>query len=261
LYGLFYYKEQGIKKVKTAIPLKESWKLADYLVNSEDEKEPISIELVYNKAIKGELLKLNKCQESQAAAAQSKEPKHFSIYECIDMFTKPELLDKENLWYCNVCKDHKQATKTMELYKTPKILILHLKRFRTNRVSSIGSFFFTSSSSKITSLVDFPIKGLDMRKYVLGKTEDTPIYDLIAISNHYGGLGGGHYTAFAKNHFKDQWYDFNDSSVSKQDPEDLVSEAAYVLFYRKRDNGSNPVLNGEDVTSPNKTNKSNSSQN
>lgn len=25
------------------------------------------------------------------------------------------------------------------------------------------------------------------------------IYDLYAISNHFGGIGGGHYTAFAKN--------------------------------------------------------------
>lgn len=26
------------------------------------------------------------------------------------------------------------------------------------------------------------------------------IYDLYAVSNHFGGLGGGHYTAYAKNH-------------------------------------------------------------
>ena len=38
-----------------------------------------------------------------------------------------------------------------------------------------------------------------------------PLYDLFAVSNHYGGLGGGHYTAYAKNNGK--WYDFNDSSV------------------------------------------------
>ena len=25
------------------------------------------------------------------------------------------------------------------------------------------------------------------------------IYDLYAVSNHFGGMGGGHYTAFAKN--------------------------------------------------------------
>jgi ubiquitin carboxyl-terminal hydrolase 4/11/15 len=38
-------------------------------------------------------------------------------------------------------------------------------------------------------------------------------YELYAVSNHYGGMGGGHYTAYAKN--KDIWYDFNDSSVHK----------------------------------------------
>jgi len=163
----------------------------------------------------------------------------------VSMFTRPELLDKDNLWYCNICKDHKQATKTMEVWKAPKILIMHLKRFRTNRVSSIGSFFFTSSSSKITSLVDFPVKGLDLRNYVLGKYEEEPMYDLFAVSNHYGGLGGGHYTAFAKNHFKDAWYDFNDSSVSRQDPAEIVTEAAYVLFYKRRDVGnSNGNING-----------------
>jgi len=25
------------------------------------------------------------------------------------------------------------------------------------------------------------------------------LYDLYAVSNHFGGLGGGHYTAYAKN--------------------------------------------------------------
>ena len=35
--------------------------------------------------------------------------------------------------------------------------------------------------------------------------------------NHYGGLGGGHYTAFGKNTRTQQWYDFNDSSVSEVD--------------------------------------------
>jgi len=40
------------------------------------------------------------------------------------------------------------------------------------------------------------------------------IYDLIGVTNHYGGLGGGHYTAYAKNNLKKLWYDFDDSSVT-----------------------------------------------
>ena len=29
-----------------------------------------------------------------------------------------------------------------------------------------------------------------------------------------GGLGGGHYTAYAKNPTKNKWYEFDDSSCS-----------------------------------------------
>jgi ubiquitin carboxyl-terminal hydrolase 4/11/15 len=233
-YQLLLQRIIGRQTNLETIPYKSSIKMNDII---QETKEPVTIELFLTKLLKNEYLKLNKCQDSPQSGSSLKEPKNYSIYECIDLFTKPELLDKENLWYCNACKDHKQATKTMEIYKTPKILILHLKRFRTNRVSSIGSFFYTSSSSKITSLVDFPVKGLDMRRYILGQSEDSPMYDLFAISNHFGGLGGGHYTAFAKNQQKDAWFDFNDSSVSRQDPNELVTEAAYVLFYKRRDSG------------------------
>eukprot|EP01016_Furgasonia_blochmanni_P046389 TRINITY_DN6677_c0_g1_i3.p2 TRINITY_DN6677_c0_g1~~TRINITY_DN6677_c0_g1_i3.p2 ORF type:complete len:184 (+),score=34.77 TRINITY_DN6677_c0_g1_i3:67-618(+) len=143
--------------------------------------------------------------------------------------------DKDNAWYCNKCKDHVQATKKIQIYKTPAILILHLKRFRTNRINSIGSYFYTAGSSKVSTFIDFPIEGLDLARYVLQKSEQPVVYDLFAVSNHYGGLGGGHYTAAAK-HFRDGvWYDFNDASVSKAGKDDVVSEAAYVLFYRRRD--------------------------
>lgn len=63
----------------------------------------------------------------------------------------------------------------------------------------------------------------------------SPYYDLFAISNHYGSLNGGHYTAFAKN-LDENWYDFNDSSVSSESPSKLISGASYLLFYRRREN-------------------------
>ena len=33
------------------------------------------------------------------------------------------------------------------------------------------------------------------------------------MDNHYGGLGGGHYTACAYNSLLNKWIDFNDSSA------------------------------------------------
>lgn len=43
----------------------------------------------------------------------------------------------------------------------------------------------------------------------------------------------GHYTAFCKN--GDDWYDFNDSSVSSVSSDSVVSSGAYVLYYKRKD--------------------------
>ena len=64
------------------------------------------------------------------------------------------------------------------------------------------------------------------------KSSKQPIYDLYAVSNHSGGLGGGHYTAYAKNNEK--WYDFNDSSVNSASSSSIISNRAYMLFYKRR---------------------------
>lgn len=60
-----------------------------------------------------------------------------------------------------------------------------------------------------------------------------PVYDLYAVSNHYGGLGGGHYTAFAQVEGQG-WAHFNDSDASPEQPSNVQSPAAYLLFYRRQ---------------------------
>jgi hypothetical protein len=65
--------------------------------------------------------------------------------------------------------------------------------------------------------------------------EVPPVYDLFAISQHYGSLGGGHYTAAAQ--YEGQgWYSFNDTSVTPLETMDPADSArsAYVLFYRRQ---------------------------
>jgi len=75
------------------------------------------------------------------------------------------------------------------------------------------SMFSGGTGQKLDSHVDFPLDGLDISKYVLGKKDDGEplIYDCFAVSNHYGNMGFGHYTAYAKNPLDDQWYTFDDS--------------------------------------------------
>ncbi len=40
--------------------------------------------------------------------------------------------------------------------------------------------------------VEFPLEDLDMSPYIINSNHGPAIYDLVAVSNHYGGMGGGH---------------------------------------------------------------------
>lgn len=111
-----------------------------------------------------------------------------SLFSCLEAFLAEEPLGPDDMWYCPGCKEHRQANKKLDLWKLPDILVFHLKRFTYSR-------YF---KNKIDTLVNFPIHDLDLSKYVTNKDGQSYLYELYAISNHYGGLGGGHYTAYAK---------------------------------------------------------------
>ena len=59
------------------------------------------------------------------------------------------------------------------------------------------------------------------------------VYDLYGICNHSGGTEGGHYTAFVKN-ANENWYLFNDTSVSRVNTDSIKTKNAYCFFYRKK---------------------------
>jgi ubiquitin carboxyl-terminal hydrolase 4/11/15 len=128
-----------------------------------------------------------------------------TLEDCFMETGKREKLSEDNAWYCNRCKELRQATKTLEIWTCPDIVVVHLKRFGGTR----------SFRDKIDVLVDYPIEGLDLTEKI-GQKEDgkSYIYDLFAVDNHFGGLGGGHYTACAKNFFDGQWYDYNGKRVA-----------------------------------------------
>lgn len=149
------------------------------------------------------------------------------LKDCISQFTNVERLGADDPWYCPKCKKHQQATKKFDIWSLPKVLIIHLKRFSFSR----------SWRDKIDTLVEFPVDNLDMSKYVLSPDEKKKkqIYNLIGVANHFGGLGGGHYTAYAKNFQLDTWYTFDDASVSPANPNGIVTRNAYVLFYQLQD--------------------------
>lgn len=126
---------------------------------------------------------------------------------------------------------------------------------------------------KIDEFVDFPIEGLDMEdrcderrvaktlvaegknleQYGIDGNLEPLVYDLCkrlrirswrwltllsdAVDNHYGGMGGGHYTATCKNMQDGKWYKFDDSHVSPAAGESdikvsLTSEGCSIVLIR-----------------------------
>uniref|UniRef100_A0A8C4PMD2 Ubiquitin carboxyl-terminal hydrolase 4 n=1 Tax=Equus asinus asinus TaxID=83772 RepID=A0A8C4PMD2_EQUAS len=210
---------------------------------------------------------------------QKKKKMAVALRDCIELFTTMETLGEHDPWYCPNCKKHQQATKKFDLWSLPKILVVHLKRFSYNRYWR----------DKLDTVVEFPVRGLNMSEFVCDLSARPYVYDLIAVSNHYGAMGVGHLhfvtcfwvssyllcclctmpaatapsirtprddtmagvssilvkcsiffvdladTAYAKNKLNGKWYYFDDSNVSLASEEQIVTKAAYVLFYQRRD--------------------------
>lgn len=103
---------------------------------------------------------MNKCKDYEPVhTTRQKTQKTIDLSECFELFQVPEELDKENTWYCAKCKEHVKAIKKLQIYRAPKVLILHLKRFKTNYYMR----------EKLSTPVLFKEKGLDISQYVLGE--------------------------------------------------------------------------------------------
>jgi ubiquitin carboxyl-terminal hydrolase 4/11/15 len=167
-------------------------------------------------------INLNSCVTHQGKDLRA-EVKGITLDNLLDYFCSDEHLEKGNEWKCGNCHKKVNITKKFSIFYVPKLLIICLKRFAK---SGYGY-------SKDGTHIDFPIENLDIGKYICGPDKDHSKYDLFAVSQHYGGCGGGHYTAVCKN-IDGNWYGYNDSSVSSTSASSAITSAAYVLFYRRK---------------------------
>ncbi|XP_023812130.1 ubiquitin carboxyl-terminal hydrolase 19 isoform X1 [Oryzias latipes] len=205
-----------------------------------DLPEDATLELVWknNERLKEYVLVSSKeleYEEDPGSLSETARAGHFTLEQCLNLFTKPEVLAPEEAWYCPKCQQHREASKQLLLWRLPNVLIIQLKRF------SFRSFIWRD---KINDMVDFPVRNLDLSKFCIGQKDDMqqpPIYDLYAVINHYGGMIGGHYTAYArlpsdKNSQRSDvgWRLFDDSTVTMVEESQVVTRYAYVLFYRRR---------------------------
>ena len=163
--------------------------------------------------------------EDDEADNQYSNSGNITLDHCLQYFTEEESLEKGNEWHCNKCKRRVMASKQIELFYLPRIMCICLTRFLKK-----GRFY---DYTKNNSLVEFPLDNLNMERYLCGPDKFHSKYDLFAVSQHFGGMGGGHYTAVCKN-IDGFWYEYDDRSLTRISPRNVCSSAAYVLFYRRQ---------------------------
>ena len=199
----------------------------DYLTKIEKEKYYFSINIHSKKELTKNNINLNVFEEKKLVnqsrySYYSSRDNSISLEDCFEGFREEETLKKGNEWYCCKCKKHVLAKKKMDLYYLPKLFVICLKRF------SKGRYW-----GKNDNIVDFKINNMNMKDFVCGPDKENSIYDCFAVSQHYGSTGGGHYTAICKN-IDGNWYGYNDSSCHRASESEVVSKAAYVIFYRRK---------------------------
>lgn len=122
------------------------------------------------------------------------------------------------------------------LSELPKVLIIHLKRYEAD--PEIPSHIIKKNDSlSYNDTID--IKGI-MSKDKLNQETKFRLFSIVA---HTGFIEAGHYKMFCQPEMDDNWYEFNDSSVTKCTkyqaiqgnygfPNDMT---AYLLFYVRLD--------------------------
>ncbi|GAA5871076.1 hypothetical protein JCM3774_005104 [Rhodotorula dairenensis] len=158
-----------------------------------------------------------------------------SLMACLETFVRDEILDRDDAWHCPRCKKERKSVKKLSLSKLPPILVIHLKRF-----SFHGPF-----SDKLETQVQYPLTGLDLTPFlppplydkrgqaIGGGPPNGYVYDLFGVTNHYGNLSSGHYTAFVRS--GKEWFNIGDSKVTPCNPKVVESaKSAYILYYTLR---------------------------
>eukprot|EP00057_Strongylocentrotus_purpuratus_P014458 XP_011668932.1 PREDICTED: ubiquitin carboxyl-terminal hydrolase 19 [Strongylocentrotus purpuratus] len=170
--------------------------------------------------------------EDESVCGKSYEETEITLDQCLKLFTEPEKLAPGEAWYCPKCKQHREATKQMLLWRLPSTLIIQLKRF------SFGNMLWRD---KINKMVEYPVRGLDLSPYCHGSHGTPLIYDLYGVINHHGGILGGHYTSFGRlastadwSKNEHDWRLFDDNHVTTVSEKNVVTRSAYLLFYRRR---------------------------
>lgn len=158
----------------------------------------------------------------------------------MQLFIEGEMLTGDNQYRCETCNKRVDALKRACIKTLPHMLLLHLKRFefKVHRVLCLLLILKMDSmkNMKLNDLCEFPER-LDMEPYTLEKLErkenDARLhppwyyqYELVGIVVHQGTADSGHYFSLHREEVSpfSQWFEFNDTIVSKFDSTRIPQE-------------------------------------
>ena len=163
-----------------------------------------------------------------------------SVTSCLRKFSEEEMLCERNKFHCDNCGDLQEAEKRMKIKRLPRVLALHLKRFK-----------YMEDSQRLQKLFHRVVYPFHLRLFNTTDDAEDPdrLYELYAVVVHIGGGPyHGHYVSIIKTQDRG-WLLFDDELVEPvdrsyvlnffggepvpgiQDPKQLA--CAYVLFYQE----------------------------
>ncbi|GAB0091632.1 ubiquitin carboxyl-terminal hydrolase 32 [Sergentomyia squamirostris] len=100
-------------------------------------------------------------EHESVALCRRQQTEPVDLNHCLRAFTSEEKL--EQWYYCGHCKSKKPATKKLQIWKLPPILIIHLKRFN----------FVNGKWVKSQKVVNFPYDEFDPTPYLASVPQET----------------------------------------------------------------------------------------
>jgi ubiquitin carboxyl-terminal hydrolase 9/13 len=157
---------------------------------------------------------------------------HTSVTSCLRKFSEEEMLCERNKFHCDNCGGLQEAEKRMKIKRLPKILALHLKRFK-----------YTEDLQRLQKLFHRVVYPYYLRLFNTTDDAEDPdrLYELYAVVVHIGGGPyHGHYVSIVKTQDRG-WLLFDDEMVEPVDKAyvrnffggENVLACAYVLFYQE----------------------------
>ena len=124
----------------------------------------------------------------------------------------------DNKFYCQNCKDLRDAEATSIIYYLPPYLIINLD-YKKNEKCIPKKFEF----GQVIDLTDFTDRRCKEKTY-----------ELIAVNSHVPNSENGcNFIAFCKNKNDNKWYKFNDSFVQECKFEEVNSYSPSFIIFKK----------------------------